>query len=305
MRCERLFRLTAMMLIGTMLNGCLAADMVGELAQGEALVKAESFVLTRSENAYEITLRWSTGGDKTLSIPRRDLPTGSEGACFFLNTVTRELQVAQPVNANWITGNRPPQPDDSYPPCAMLVSFGAFSEPQPLEGLAVTSATGLIATDELKKPQPAAWALLPVALVTDVFIFVGALVTIPVWAPIGILWEKNVEKREQESKKKEKGVLPSPVAACWTAIDDEMKKSRYSNPDNGFIRFEWSSGRENSYAVTTANELFSDDAPVPVDLRVTLRQGRVKFFRSLWTDSDVECGLQSGNVVATRVMLLK
>jgi len=305
MKCERLSRLTAITLIGTMLNGCLAADMVGELALGEGPDKAESFVLTRSENAYEINLRWSTGGDKTLSIPRRDLPTGGEGACFFLNDATRELQIAQPVNANWVTGNRPPQPDDSYPPCAILVSFGAFSEPPALEGLAVTSATGLIATDELKKPQPAAWALLPVALGADVFIFVWALVTMPVWGPIGILWEKNAEKRDLESKEKEKGVIPSPVAACWTAIDDEMKKSRYSNPDNGFIGFEWISGRQNSYVVTTADELFSDDKPVPIDLRVALRQGRVQFFRSLWTDSDVECGLQSGTVVATRVKLLK
>ncbi len=57
------------------------------------------------------------------------------------------------------------------------------------------------------------------------------------------------------------------------------------------------------------NEVFSDDKIVPIDTRVTLSQGRVRFLienkGSIWTDADIECGLRSGDVVATCVKLRK
>ena len=107
---------------------------------------------------------------------------------------------------------------------------------------------------------------------------------------------------EKSRMKEAKSALPPPVAACWTAID--------SGKAAPFSRSEWTPGKENAYVLTTADEVFSNDNPVPIDARVTLRQGRVLFSiigRPVysWTEADIECGLRAGDVVATRVMLRK
>lgn len=295
--------LTVLAVLNVAFPGCLTTSMIEEKAAGEPK-EGVYFALSASVDAYEIT-RWWDSGRETLSVPRRDLPWGCNTARFFLNDPTHELQIAQPVSANWVTGERLPLPDDGYPPCALLVTYGSFSEPQALEGLSVSSATGLVATGERKQPTQAAWALAPAGLAADVFLFVGALVTMPVWAPVGLIAESSAanEKREQDAEAK--GALPPLVAACWTAMESAMEKGGSSNPDQPFVRFEWVPGRANAYAVATANEVFSDDKPVSIDARVTLSQGRVQFrignWGSLWTDADVECGLQAGEVVATCV----
>ncbi|MBP1728660.1 MAG: hypothetical protein H6Q56_1033 [Deltaproteobacteria bacterium] len=309
-----LHRLTALVLLIAILPGCLATSWNESIIKGEPK-ETGHFALTTSANAYEITRWWgldqatSYEGQETLIVPRRDLPAGCESARFFLNDPAHELQIAQPTSANWVTGVRPPLTDDSYPPCALLVSYGSFSEPPALEGVAVTSATGLVATGERRQPHPAAWGLVPVTIVVDVYIFLVALVTIPLWAPIGLMMENSAAKREQAAKVKEKGALPPPVAACWTAMDSVMKKDGSSTPDHSFVGFEWALGSEKAYVLTTANGVFSDDKPVPIDARVTLRQGRVQFKienkGSLWTDADVECGLRTDDIVATGVKLRK
>lgn len=299
--------LTALALLSATLPGCLATSMIEKSAMGEPK-EGVYFALSASVNAYEIT-RWWDSGQETFSVPRRDLPTGCDTARFFLNDSAHELQIAQPASANWVTGVRPLLPDDSYPPCALLVSYGSFSEPPALEGVAVTSAAGLVATGERKQPNQAAWAVMPVGIAADFYLFVGAVVTMPVWAPIGLMSESSAanEKREQEAEAK--GALPPLIAACWTAIDSAMEKGGSSNPDQPFVGFEWVPGRESAYVLTTANEVFSDDKPVPIDARVMLSQGRVRFLfenkGSLWTDADVECGLRAGDVVATCVKLRK
>jgi hypothetical protein len=278
--------------------------MINHIAMGEPK-EGVYIALSASVNAYEITRWWGYDQD-TLSIQRCDLPAGCYTARFFLNDSAHELQIAQPASANWVTGVRPLLPDDSYPPCALLVSYGSFSEPRALEGVAVTSAAGLVATGERKQPVPAAYALVPVGIVADFYLFVGAVVTMPVWAPIAIMSQSSAANEKREAK----GALPPSVAACWTAIDSAMGKGGSSNPDQPFVGFEWVPGRENAYVLTTANEVFSDDKPVPIDARVTLSQGRVRFLIKnggfpLWTDADVECGLRAGDVVATCVKLRK
>jgi hypothetical protein len=269
------------------------------------------FALSASLNAYEIT-RWWDSGQEIVSIPRRDLPEGCDSARFFLNDSAHEFQIARPASADWVTGVRPPLPDNSYPPCALLVSYGYFSEPSALEGVAVTSAAGLVATGERKQPNQAAWALAPAGVAADTFLFIGALVTSPIWAPIGLISESSAanEKRQQEAEAK--SALPPPVAACWTAIDSAMEKGRSSKSDQPFVGFEWVPGIENAYVLTTDDEVFSEDKPVPIDTRVTLSQGRVQFLIKreggsplLWTEADVECGLRAGDVVATCVKLRK
>jgi len=299
-----LSRLGALVLLSATLPGCLAGDMVGEIAEGESK-EAMYFALTVNADAYEIIRWYDYSGPETFSIPRSDLPAGCDTARFFLNDAAHELKIAQRASAVWVTGGRPPLPDDSYPPCALLVSYGSFSEPTALEGVVVTSASEHVATDELKQSHPAAWALMPVGIVADIYIFIGALVTMPVWAPIGLTMENSAAKREQEAK----AALPPPIAACWTAVNSTMEKEGLSNPDQPFVGFEWDPSRENAYVLTTADEVFSDDMPVAIDTRVTLRQGRVEFRtedkRYLWTDADVECGMRTGDVVATCVKLRK
>ena len=152
-------------------------------------------------------------------------------------------------------------------------------------------------------------ALMAVGAVADIYIFLGALVTIPVWAPIGLKMENSTAKRKQEAESNAKAALPPSLAVCWTVINSEMEKGGPSNPDQPFVAFDWVPSRENAYVFRTANEVFSDDKPVAIDARVTLLQGCVHFRiedrGSLWTGADVECGLRAGDVVATWVKLRK
>lgn len=313
MRRGLLCRLTSLALFSATLPGCLAASWVEKTAGGEPK-EAGQFVLSASVDSYEITRWWGAGqdsyrGKETLSVPRRDLPAGCETARFFLNDSAHELKIAQPLSANWITAVRPPLPSDSYPPCALLVSYGSFSESPPLEGVAVTSATGVVTRGERQQPHPVAWALLPAGIAADVYIFLGALVTMPVWGPIGLMQEHGATKREREVKEEGKARLPPAVAACWTAIDSAMKNWEGSNPDQPFVEFKWTPDMESAHMLTAADEVFCNEKPLPTDTRVRLRGGRVRFQikhrDSLWTDADVECGLKSGAVVATRVILRK
>lgn len=305
--------LTILALLSATLTGCLAVSWVEDTAKGEPK-EAGYFALSTSGNAYEITRWWGVSqmayqGKEVLIVPSRDFPVGCGTARFFLNDSDHELHIAQPASADWVTGDRPPLPDDSYPPCTLLVSYGSFSEPPVLEGVAVTSATGPVATSERRQPHPAAWALIPVGIAADVYIFTGALVTMPVWAPIGLMMEKNTAKSEKEIKEKEKASLPPLVAACWTAIDKVMGKSVPPKPDQPFVGFKWAPVIEKAYVLQAVNEVFSSDKPVPIDARVTLRQGRVQFpiknMGFIWTDADVECGLRAGDVVSTCVKLRK
>lgn len=313
MRRGLLYRLTALALLSATLPGCLATSWVEKTAGGEPK-EAGHFVLSASANSYEITRWWGAGPDtyqgmETVSVPRRDLPAGCETARFFLNDSAHELKIAQMVSANWVTAGRPPLPDDSYPPCAILVSYGSFSEPPPLEGVAVASAAGVVTRGERRHPHPVAWTLLPVGIAADVYIFLGALVTMPVWGPIGLMQEHGATKREREAKENGKGRLPLPVAACWTAIDSALKNGGGSNPVQPFVEFKWTPDVENAPVTATADGVFSDEQPVPIDARVRLRGGRVRFqvkhSDSLWTDADAECGLLAGAVVATRMILRK
>jgi hypothetical protein len=297
-----MFYMIILGLVSATLYGCLAMSTIEKVAKGEPTFIR--FVLSASADAYEIT-RWWDFGQETLSVLRQDLPIGCDTARFFLNDSAQEIQIAQPTTVSWVTGVSPPLPDESYPPCALLVSYGSFTGPPALKGLAVTSAGGLVAISERKQPHPAVWVLFPVGIAADFYILIGAVVTMPVWAPIGLLLEYNSAKCEHKAN----ATLPQPVAACWTKIDCAMKKGPSSNSDHSFSDFKWVPGRENAYFLTTADEAFTDENPLLIDTRVTLCQGRVQFNinhnGSLWTDADVECGLQAGEVVATRVNLRK
>ena len=147
-----MFYMIILGLVSATLYGCLAMSTIEKVAKGEPTVIR--FVLSAGADAYEIT-RWWDFGQETLSVLRHDLPIGCDTARFFLNDSAQELQIAQPTTVSWVTGVSPPLPDESYPPCALLVSYGSFTGPPALEGLAVTSAGGLVAISERKQPHPA------------------------------------------------------------------------------------------------------------------------------------------------------
>lgn len=316
MRYGFLSRLITFALFSVLLPGCLATSWIEKSAEGEPKGTGY-FALSANVDSYEITRWWTTGlktceGQKTISILRHDLPVGCTTARFFLNDVMHELHIAKPMSSNWITATRLPLPDDSYPPCALLVSYGSFSEPSVFEGMVVTSTTGLIAKSERKQPHQAAWALGPAGIAADTYIFLGALVTLPVWGPIGLLADSADTTAKLEQKEEAKSSLPPPVAACWTAIENNVAKEYGpSVPDQLFTGFEWSPSTKNAFVLIDVNEGFSDDNPVKINTRVILHQGRVKFrimqhyYGSLWTDADVECGLRDGVVIATAVKLRK
>jgi hypothetical protein len=210
-----LIYLTIYALLSAALTGCVAASWVEATAKGEPR-GAGIFVLGTKGNAYEITRWWGANqsasqGKETLIISRRNLPAGCDTARFFLNDSAHELQIVQQQSASWVTADRLPLAGNGYPPCTLLVSYGSIGVPA-LEGVAVSNATGLVAKSERLQPHPAAWALLPVGIIADVYIFLGALVTMPVWAPIGLLMEKNTAKSEMETKEKAMASLPAPVA---------------------------------------------------------------------------------------------
>jgi hypothetical protein len=310
-------RLTALVLLSATLFGCtvipVTTSRIEKIARSGEPEEDVSFALSASTNAYEITRWWVKGpkdyGLVAFSIPRRDLPAGCETARFFLNDSANELQIAQRKTAAWITGVRPPVPDGSYPPCALLVSYGFFSEPPALDGVAVTSTARLVAKSERKKPVPAAWALMPAGLFADIYLTIGAVLTAPVWVPIAAMSQSSTEDEKREKAAEAKGKLPPPVAACWTAIESAIKRDGSFNSEQPFFGFEWVPGGEDAYVLTAANDVFSDDNTAPIDARVTLNQGRVQFLTfdkdTLWTEADIECGLRSGEVVATRVKLRK
>ncbi len=293
-RLGQLIHLTFPALIFATLPGCFfVTDKIADIAEGEPR-KSTIFALSVTDNNYEITRKY-----ETLRISRGDLPTGCDSARFFLNDSANELEIGHHQKANWVTEDRPPLPDDRYPPCTLLLSYGSFSEPQPVEGLVITNTSAFFRTSKCKQPHPAAWVLSPATFAADVWLNLAAVYTVPVWVLPAIVWARHNNK----TREKATAASPPPIVACLTTIEEEI-----GGIDQPFSHFEWDPTRENAYVLEPVNEVFSGDNPVAIDTRVRLRNGRVAFrdeFGTIWTDADVECGLQSGNVAATRVTLSK
>jgi hypothetical protein len=306
---RQLVRMTFFILFCATLPGCMTSLVVEKAFTGEAQ-GMKGFVLTVNDDAYVIHRLWGSGGgtqSATVIIPRSALPDGCDAPRFFLNGSSNELQVARLAYTEWLTKEgKPPLPDEIYQPCALLISYGSFSELPESEGVFVTSVKGLVTTGKRQKPHPvAACALAPVGMMAEGYLMVGAVWALPVLLPTALIWEDN----ERQKKTKAKDKLPEPVAACWTATDGIKEKGEAL--DQPFTGFEWFPDRENSYVFITEEGVFSDAKPVSIDTRVRLSHGRVDFRPfagsgpSLWTDADVECGLQAGDVVATFVELRK
>jgi hypothetical protein len=288
-----------------MLNGC--TNVVSNIAHGEGYNEINTFILTTRANEYIISRFWGSEATslRTITIPRNNLPAGCTSARFFLNDSDHELKVASYGTSSWTTWERPPLPDDIYPPCALLIALGTFSGSPAFDGVAITSVAGLVAKDEIAKPQPAAWSLLPVEFVADTFLLIGGGVTAIATLPI-LLSYVSYKNEELEKKMDE---LPPPVKACKAAIDEKINNPDYiGQVNNTFTGFVWYPLQENAYVFTKADELFSDDEPVSIDSRVLLFSASVSVNLkkvTMWTDAEVDCGFQSGNIVATRVNILK
>jgi len=310
-----LLKLVVLVVLAAKLNGCVSMAVSERIATREEPQGSKCICLTANEKYYTISRLWDDDFE-SISIKRSDLPAGCESTRFFLNDLSHELRIMEPVSIPWLTWEAPPLPDERYPPCALLVSYGSFSEPSKLEGVVVTSSTGVFAKGERPRSHPAVWALTPAAMMVEGYAMVGAFWTSPIWVPIALMSGQN--------KEKERSVLPQPVNACWVAVDDKVKNGWLYDLRIKVTGFNWSSKIESAYLFTTANELFSDDNQIPIDSRITLRKGSIFFclietdenlecnlqsgsvdFHSIGTDADIECGLQSNNVVAIKIKLLR
>jgi len=287
----RLLQLTAIVAFVAMLNGCISLAASEKIASREEPQDVKSFLLTADESSYTVS-RWWNKDYETVAIPRRDLPAGCETARFFLNDTSHELRIAIPASSPWVAGKYPPLPDDNYPPCALLISYGYFSGPPELEGVVITSSTGLVANDERQRPQPAIWALAPAGMIVEGYAMVGATLTLPIWGPIAYFSAEE----EKTSKEQAKSKIPPPVTACWNSIDDKLQNGWIYDMNIQITGYEWIPENESAYTLTPVNEPCGDDNATHVDTRVTLHNGLVRF-RSLEAKADIECGLQSGNVV--------
>lgn len=294
-----LFQSTAILALAAMLNGCISMGLSEQIATREEPKEAKIFFLTADEKSYTVS-RWWGADYETVVIKRRDLPAGCETARFFFNDSTREIRIMEPEGAPWSTGEAIPLPDESFSPCSLLVSYGSFSGPPELEGLVVTSSTGLVAKEKRQQPQPAVWALTPAAMMVEGYAMVGALWTMPIWGPIAYINEKNKETRRERYNSD----FHQAVIACWAAVDDKVTNGWYYGANIRVTRFDWSPENENAYELTTVDEPCSAEDATPVDTRVTLHKGRLDF-RSQEAEADIECGLKSGNVVAVKVKPLQ
>lgn len=295
----RLLQLIAIVLLPTMLNGCASMYMSERIATREEPQSSKLFFLTAVEESYVIS-RWWEDDFESVSIKRSDLPAGCETARFYLNNSTQELKLLEPVVADWITEGQPLLPDDSYPPCSLLISYGAFSGPPELEGIEVNSSSGFIKKDDRKQRHPAVWVLTPVAAVAEGYAMVGAFWTLPVWGPMLYFNEKNKEKRREQYEKD----FPQPVTACWNAIDDKVKDGWLYAASIKVTGFEWPPDSDNTYYQTTDAEPFSEDDTTSIDTRVVLRRSHL-IFPSQVAEADVECGMQSGIVIEVKVTPLR
>lgn len=295
-------RLTTLVTLCAMLSSCLSPKLIEEEPKS-----IKTFVLTADEKNYKISRQWysllAKQCQENLTIPRNELPSDCKTARFFLNDSTRELRIAEPTFSRWVTGEPLPVLDNNYPPCSLLVTYGSFSGPPPFEGLAVISTKGLLAKDQRKIPRPADYALFPVAATGELFAIEAfmllSFITLPILLPVALISEKKHRQRKEEEKK----ALPLAVAACWRAIDEEMENGGSTNPSKKFSGFDWNSKTENSYTLTTANEVFSEGNPLPIDSRVVLHQGKVNIL-SIPTSVDIVCGLHAENVIATQLNFL-
>jgi hypothetical protein len=307
LRYRQLTFLAVLILLCITTYGCLATSAMEQIAEGE-MKGGKYFILTVNDGEYEIIRLWHPSRRRTVSIKRSDLPAGCTKARFFLNELSTELLVARISYASWITGTKPPLPDERYPTCAMLVSYGSFSELPESEGVFITSIAGLVATGNREEPHPAAWALFPVSTAADFYLMVGGTLALPVLLPTAFI----LENQDNQLKEKTKNELPDSVVSCWAAINDAIEKRETSSEyPLHLVRFEWKPVSENSYEQTSEAGIFSIDQPVLIDAKATLFHGSILFYptdyslHSFWTDADVECGLKDGNVVATYVRLYK
>lgn len=250
------------------LSGCISLDVSERVATREEPAAAKTFLLTADDSAYTVS-RWWPDDYETVTVKRQDLPADCPTPRFFLNDPEHELRLSAPATSPWVTGTTPPCPDDSYPPCALLVSYGHFSGPPELEGVAITTRSGLLAKGERIRPHPAVWALTPVAMVAEGYAMVGATLTLPLWGPYAYFSGENEEARVKDERSR----LPAPVTACWVAIE-EKAYSGWSYVENIPVSgFTWSSAKEGAYTLEAGAAPGGSDRAA-VDARVTLHRGR-------------------------------
>lgn len=262
--------------------GCMPGGISMEAARGEPAAGA-TITLTVNGDRYEID-RWysrETWHGEAVVVPR-GAAAGCESARFFLNDGGQELRVAEPAQPGRLVADRLPLPGPTLPPCSLLVSYGSFKGPPPLEGLFVTGPGGTVAGAPREPSHAGYYALAPFEAVGEVWLFAGAILATPVIVPGGMIYGHEVSERTKKERAQAEAGLPPRVAECWKAAEKAAEEA--VSESRRFRSFTWPATRPGSFVL-------APDA-------VTLLGGRVAFDDAgptLWTDAEFDCSA-SGDV---------
>jgi hypothetical protein len=274
-------RLTALLLAPVvLLPGCIATGLVERTARGDPagdvavqlLVQGDRYVLEHWPAADDASAR--QGYPPRLTLARTALPAGCPAARFGHAGPDGWTALAPGTVRLIPAGPAPPAPA-----CGVTVARDDAGH------LVVTGPGGELARDVPAPPRPAAWALAPVAVVVDTWVFLVAAVTSPVWGPAAIGWNHVRGKRDQARDADLVATLPVAVAACRDAL---RATATATDPVR---RFDWLPVPPATYQ--------ADDAVVTL----AGAQLGVAFQADRWTDASGHCDLASGTVTASRLQL--
>lgn len=263
-----------------LLQGCVATALVERTARGapagdvavQLLVQGDRYVLEHWPAADEASAR--QGYPPRLTLARAALPADCPAARFGHAGPAGWTPLA-PGTVQVVTADPAPAP----PPCGITVARDDRGS------LVVTGPGGELARDALAPPRPAAWALVPVAIAVDSWVFLVAAVTSPVWGPVAIGWNHFRGKRTRARDADLVATLPAPVAACREAL---RASATAADPVR---RFDWLPVEPASYRLDGG--------------QVTLAGARlaVAFQADRWTDASGTCDLAGDTVTASRLQL--
>lgn len=275
-------RLTVLTLapVVLLLPGCIATALVERTARGDPagdvavqlLVQGDRYVLEHWPATDDASAR--QGYPPRLTVARAALPAGCPAARFGHAGPDGWTALA-PGSVRVI----PAGPAPPSPACGVTVARDDAGT------LVVTGPAGELARDVPAPPRPTAWALAPVAIAVDTWVFLVAAVTSPVWGPAAIGWNHVRGKRGAARDADLVATLPATVAACREAL---RAMATAADPVR---RFDWLPVAPATYR--------ADDAVV------TLAGARlaVAFQADRWTDASGSCDLAGGTVTATRLQL--
>lgn len=266
--------------LALLLGGCIATSVLERMARGDPvgdvavrlLVQGPTYVLEHWPAADESYTR--QGYPPRLTVARAALPPGCPTARFG-RAGPAGWEPLAPGDVQVVTAGPAPPP----PPCGVTVTRDDRGS------LVVTGPAGELARAVRAPPRPAALVLAPAAIAADTFVFLTALVTVPVWAPVALGWNHVALKRATADEAEALAGLPADVAACRAAV------RAVATAADPVRRFDWLPLAPAAYQASVG--------------QVTLAGARLAVAGQpdRWTDASAECDLAGGSVTASRLRL--